>query len=55
MTLSFIFLRQPKALAIPGWKGGPAPYASTVLALVYLGAHARLKVSGTNDNTGRAS
>ncbi len=51
MTLSTIFLRNPKALSVPGYRGGPAPYASRIMSFIHLGAHARLNLSRTaNEN-----
>jgi hypothetical protein len=45
-----VFLREPRALALPCFKGGPAPYASTILSIISLGRHARFSLAACNDN-----
>jgi hypothetical protein len=51
MKTTIVMLREPRALAVPGWKGGPAPFASMALGLIFLGRHARRpQIFADNDN-----
>jgi len=42
MKVCVIAMREPLALALPGFKGGPAPYAGRILAVIWLGRNSRI-------------
>lgn len=51
MRMTVIVLRAPLALAVPGWRGGPAPLASLTLGYVLIGrAGAIRSPAAHNDN-----
>ena len=51
MKVGIVTMREPLALALPGFKGGPAPYAGRVITLIWLGRHSRIVTPRpANDN-----
>jgi len=53
MKTSTIITRAPRFLTIPGFRGGPAPYAGQVLTVIWLGrscATAVVRATVANDN-----
>lgn len=58
MKTTIVVLCAPRALAIPGHRGGPAVYASQILTIVFISCRAASSLFagfGCNDNGGAAA
>lgn len=52
MTFSRVIAQNPRAMTVPGWRGGPAPYSCALLCVILLGRHSRGPVMEANNDNG---